>query len=127
MKLHHIGYVVNDISEYEKYLLFEKELKKIFDPVQNSKMALYSNFSNSYIELIQPLDEESFTYNYLQKKGSGYHHLCYEISSLEELKRIAKEQKLIMVKGPLPAILFNNKEVWFFYTRNKHIVEFIIE
>jgi len=126
LKLHHIGYVVDNISSFEKHLLFGKEVKKIFDPVQNSQMALYNNFSDSFIELIQPLNDKSFTYNYLQKNGNGYHHLCYEISAHEELKQIAKEQKLIMVKGPLPAILFDNREVWFYYTLNKQIVEFVI-
>ena len=126
MKLHHIGYVVNDIVGYENNLLFERKEKEIFDPVQNSHMALYKNFSDSYIELIHPVNEESFTYNFLQKKGSGYHHLCYEVSSIEEMKNIAREQKLILVKGPLPAILFDNREVWFYYSRNKQIVEFVI-
>jgi len=126
MKLHHIGYVVNDISGYEQNLLFEKKEKEIFDHVQNSNMALYTNFSNSYIELIHPLNEESFTFNFLQKKGNGYHHLCYEVSSPEEMKLIANEQKLILIKGPLPAILFDNRDVWFYYTRNKQIIEFVI-
>ena len=79
MKLHHIGYVVKDIVQYEKSLIFEKKVKELFDPVQNSKMALYENYSDSFIELIQPLNEESFTYNFLQKNGSSYHHLCYEV------------------------------------------------
>jgi methylmalonyl-CoA/ethylmalonyl-CoA epimerase len=126
MKLHHIGYVVNDIPAYEQNLLFEKKEKEIFDAVQNSQMALYTNYSDSYIELIQPLTKESFTYNFLEKKGSGFHHLCYEMSSVEELTDIARAQKLILVKGPLPAILFDNREVWFYYSRNKQIVEFVI-
>ena len=126
MKLHHIGYVVKDIGQYEKNLLFDKKVKELFDPVQNSKMALYSNFNESYIELIQPLNEESFTYNFLQKNGSSYHHLCYELSSRDELMKIAAEQKLIAIKGPIPAILFDNREVWFYFSRNKQIVEFVI-
>ena len=126
MKLHHIGYVVKDIEQYEKNLLFEKKVIKLFDPVQNSKMALYSNFNESYIELIQPLNEQSFTYNFLQKNGSGYHHLCYEIKSREELMKVAADQKLISIKGPIPAILFGNREVWFYFSRNKQIVEFVI-
>lgn len=126
MKLHHIGYIVNDISVYEKNLLFEKKVKEIFDPVQNSQMALYTNYSDSYIELIQPLNEDSFTYNFLKKNGTGFHHLCYEVPEKEEMNRIARDYKLIMVKGPLPAILFDNREVWFYYTRNKQVVEFVI-
>ncbi|HUM64385.1 MAG TPA: VOC family protein [Chitinophagaceae bacterium] len=126
MKLHHIGYVVKDIEQYEKNLLFEKKVRELFDPVQNSKMALYSNFNDSFIELIQPLNEESFTYNFLQKSGGGYHHLCYEMNSAGELMELASAQKLIRIKGPLPAILFDNREVWFYFTRNKQIVEFVI-
>ena len=126
MKLHHIGYVVKDIVQYEKSLIFEKKIKELFDPVQNSKMALYENYSDSFIELIQPLNEESFTYNFLQKNGSSYHHLCYEVASREEMMVIVGAQKLIMVKGPIPAILFDNREVWFYYSRNKQVVEFVI-
>jgi len=126
MKLHHIGYVVKDIAQYEKNLIFEKKIKELFDPVQNSNMALYLNFTDSLIELIQPLNEESFTYNFLQKNGSSYHHLCYEISSESELKELVDSQKLIKVKGPVPAILFDGRMVWFFYSRNKQIVEFVL-
>jgi len=126
MKLHHIGYVVKDIAQYEKNLIFEKKIKELFDPVQNSNMALYLNFTDSLIELIQPLNEESFTYNFLQKNGSSYHHLCYEISSESELKELVESQKLIKVKGPIPAILFDGRMVWFFYSRNKQIVEFVL-
>ena len=126
MKLHHIGYVVKDIAQYEKNLIFEKKIKELFDPVQNSKMALYQNFTDSFIELIQPLNEESFTYNFLQKNGSSYHHLCYEMGSETELMEIASAQKLIMVNGPIPAILFDGRIVWFYYSRNKQIVEFVL-
>ena len=126
MKLHHIGYVVKDIVQYEKNLIFEKKIKELFDPVQNSNMALYLNFTDSLIELIQPLNEESFTYNFLQKNGSSYHHLCYEIGSESELNELVDSQKLIKVKGPVPAILFDGRMVWFFYSRNKQIVEFVL-
>ena len=126
MKLHHIGYVVKDIAQYEKNLIFEKKIKELFDPVQNSKMALYLNYTDSWIELIQPLNEESFTYNFLQKNGSSYHHLCYEIGSESELNEVVDSQKLIKVKGPIPAILFDGRVVWFFYSRNKQIVEFVL-
>ena len=126
MKLHHIGYIVDNIAAYEKKLIFENKEIELFDPVQNSQMALYSNFGNSYIELIQPLTEQSFTYKHLVRHGSSYHHLCYEVSSKEELLKVASSQKLILVKGPLPAPLFGNREVWFYYSRNKQIVEFVI-
>jgi methylmalonyl-CoA/ethylmalonyl-CoA epimerase len=126
MRLHHIGYVVKDIVQYEKGLIIEKKVKELFDPVQNSKMVLYSNFSDSFIELIQPVTEDAFTYNFLQKTGGGYHHLCYEVASQQEMKDVVTLQKMIMIKGPIPAVLFDNREVWFYYSKNKQVVEFVI-
>ena len=126
MKLHHIGYIVNNISEYERNLLFENKIKEIYDPIQNSQMALYNNYGSAYIELIHPMNTNSFTYNFLKKNGHGYHHLCYEVADREEIVKISKDYKLITIKGPLPAILFDNREVWFYFTRNKQVIEFVI-
>jgi methylmalonyl-CoA/ethylmalonyl-CoA epimerase len=117
---------VKDIVQYEKGLIIEKKVKELFDPVQNSKMVLYSNFSDSFIELIQPVTEDAFTYNFLQKTGGGYHHLCYEVASQQEMKDVVTLQKMIMIKGPIPAVLFDNREVWFYYSKNKQVVEFVI-
>ena len=72
------------------------------------------------------MNEHSFTYKCKKKSGSSYHHLCYEVASREEMMGIVGSQKLIMVKGPIPAILFDNREVWFYYSRNKQVVEFVI-
>lgn len=126
MKLHHVGYIVKDIEKYEKNLLFETKIKEVIDPIQRAKLALYTNFGSSLIELIQPLDNEAFTYSFLEKNGNAYHHLCYEVASEDEMKAIAELKKYLLFKGPLKAILFDNEKVYFYYTRNKTIVEFLI-
>ena len=126
MKLHHTGFIVADIDQYEKNMLFEEKVKDVLDPVQNGRLSLYRNFSNSFIELIQPLNEEAFTYNFLQKGGNNFHHFCYEIDSETELKTIVLKNKLILVKGPVPAVLFDNRSVYFYYSRNKQVVEFLL-
>ena len=127
MKLHHIGYIVKDISNYEKNLLYEEKIKEIIDPVQNSKLALYKNYSSCFIELVQPINPQSFNYNFLEKFGEQYHHLCYTVGSKEEMEGISDRMKMIFFKGPLPAILFDNKEIYFYYSRNKTIIEFLIQ
>lgn len=126
MRLHHIGYIVADIAKYEANMLYEEKVKEVIDPVQNSKLSLYRNFSNSFIELIEPLNENAFTYNFLQKNGSGYHHVCYETTSEAAIETIASGIKLIKILGPVPAVLFDNRTVYFYYSRNKQVVEFLI-
>ena len=126
MKLHHAGFIIDDIEKYETGLIFEEKVKEVVDPLQKSKLALYKNFAGSYIELIQPLTEDAFTSNFLQKNGNNFHHFCYEVTSTGELEKIVKAKKLILVRGPVPAVLFDNRDVYFFYSRNKQIVEFLL-
>jgi hypothetical protein len=127
MKLHHIGYIVEDIEAYQSRLIYECKTAEVVDPVQNARLALFSNFTDSFIELIQPLSEGSFTYNALQKAGNSYHHLCYSVGSKDEFNDIAKKYNLVLIKDWLPALLFGGKSVCFCYTRNKSIVEFLLE
>ena len=125
MKFHHLGYVVKSITLWEGQMLFESKINEVFDPVQNAQLAIYKNFNNHYIELIQPLDKNSFM-EFLSKNSQGFHHLCYEIENMNEIREIAGKNKLIPILSPVPALLFNGKYVTFYYTRNKQIIEFIL-
>jgi hypothetical protein len=126
MILHHSGFVVSNIDEWEKKMIFEEKIKEVVDEIQHAKLSLYKNFGSSYIELIQPLNESSFTWNALRKSGNHFNHFCYSISSEEELAQYIKKYSLIKVLSWVPALLFDNKLVSFYYTRNKQIVEFLI-
>jgi methylmalonyl-CoA/ethylmalonyl-CoA epimerase len=127
MRLHHIGIVVNDIEKYETSMTFEEKVLQVIDPVQKSKLALYKNFGSCYIELIQPINENSYTMNFLKKNGNAFHHFCYEVASKETMLDIVEKKKLIFINGPFPAILFDNRNVYFYFSRNKEILEFLIE
>jgi len=126
MRLHHAGYIVKNLEFFEKNMLFEEKINQIFDPVQQAYLALYKNYSNSYIELIQPLNEKSFTWNSMQKFGNHFHHLCYEVADFDEVLSVAQNLKLIEILKPVPALLFDNKRITFYFSRNKQIIEFLI-
>jgi len=128
IRFHHIGILVANISNFESKLFYESKLEQVHDGIQNAHLALYKNFGSSYIELIQPLDETAFTWNFLKKRGVfAYHHLCYEVDDMNELYEIQKKYRLIPILCPVPAVLFKGKMVAFFYSRNKEIVEFLIK
>jgi methylmalonyl-CoA/ethylmalonyl-CoA epimerase len=127
MNFHHLGIIVHNISVFESKMIYDQKINEVFDPIQIARLAYYSNFGNTFLELIQPLNSKSPTWNFLQNVNSyGYHHLCYEIDSLIELDEVVKKNRLIPISEPVPAILFEGKDVVFYYTRNKMIVEFII-
>ena len=121
MKIHHIGYVVKNIEKYKKNLVIDKIVKEVYDEIQQAKLSLIKS-ENIFIELIEPQNENSFTYNFLQK-GGGYHHLCYETTK-EEAEYLIKEKKMIKVLDWVYAPLLDGN-VCFAYNRNKEIVEFV--
>lgn len=127
MKLHHLGFVVASIEEYEKKMLYESKLKNVSDEIQQAKLSLYSNFGSSFIELIEPLNESAFTYKALQKFGNHFHHICYAVKNFNEMEYIAQKNKLILFKAGLKAILFDSKLVYFYFSPNKTIIEFLID
>jgi hypothetical protein len=125
MRLHHLGFVVSSIDSYASNLLLQAELKRVEDPLQKARLALFSAFGSAYIELIEPLDTSAFTWNFLQKTGGGFHHLCYSVADEAAVAHHARH--MVPVRGPLPAPLFDNAPVWFFMNRNRQIVEFVKE
>ena len=127
MTLHHSGFIVEDIDLWEKKMVFEEKINDVFDPIQNSRLTLYKNFGSSYIELIQPMNEQSLSWNSLQRAGNHFNHFCYSVDTMEEMEKVCAKYGLHAVAAPVPAILFNNKKVAFYYSFNGQMVEFLIE
>lgn len=125
MNLHHEGYVVSDITTYASKLKLSSPLIRITDPVQLAHIALFEGSGKVYTELIQPFHESSPTWNFLQKKGEGFHHHCYECSE-EQMWEYASSHRLIKVMGPVGAVLFDGRTVYFFVTRKGEVTEFLI-
>jgi hypothetical protein len=125
-KFHHIGIVVSSIEQYERQMLPLLKVSEVIDEIQNSKLSLYKNDDNSYIELIEPLNEKSTSFNSLKKSGVHLNHLCYEVKTLSELDSYLSEKKWLKVFGPVPARLFNNREVIFYINRTGQLIEFLL-
>ena len=124
MNIHHVGYVVKSIEKFEKHLMFDKKIVSVVDDIQKSKLSLYKT-DNIYLELIEPLSEDAFTYAALQKNGDHCNHLCYEVRDEAAANEIIKTRRMIKVLGPVYALLFD-LDVMFAINKNKQIVEFLL-
>ena len=98
-KIHHIGIAVHDL---EQSLKFYRDTLGLHvhaqDTVQDQGVsAALLTIGNSEIELLQPLSPDSPVGKFLERKGEGLHHICFQTpdvdAELEELKR--KEIPLI--------------------------------
>lgn len=80
-KISHVAIVVNDIETAMKFWrdglgLEDTNIKEI--PEQESRVA-FLHLGDSEIELVEPTTENSGIARYLEKRGPGMHHVCFEV------------------------------------------------
>lgn len=125
LRIHHVGYVVKDIAAFAAGfpgIVLERE---VYDPLQKARLALYGVGDGSRLEFVAPESPESFTWGFLERSGPGLHHVCYEGLSAHAVEETIRRHRLLLLRGPLHAVLFD-REVVFAMTRHKSIVEFLL-
>ena len=129
MNIDHIGYVVSEISTASKRFIdvygFVLQNEIIFDPAQRVNLVML-NSNNSYnIELIQPVDDKSPSYDFM-KKGGGFHHFCYAVKNIERSINVMKANGHFLIKRPVSAPLLGGRRVAFLFSKvDKQIVELV--
>jgi methylmalonyl-CoA epimerase len=85
--LDHIGIAViaiNSVDDFYKNVLRAKEVQsEIFEDMK-LKVKKY-DISGTVFELLQPLQGEQVISKFLQSKGEGIHHLCFEVDEIDKI------------------------------------------
>jgi methylmalonyl-CoA/ethylmalonyl-CoA epimerase len=128
--LHHIGYVVASIAPAMEGFLRSLNASwdhKIFeDPTQKVRVAfLTTSAGEPQIELVEPLSDRSPVHRFLNEKGGGLHHFCYETTNLEAGLRDFRSRKAILVSHPVPAVAFDGRRIAWVLTRENLLVELL--
>jgi methylmalonyl-CoA/ethylmalonyl-CoA epimerase len=86
-KVHHIGIAVKDLKE--SVALFERVLglkpAAIEDaPCQKVSEAIFSVGEGIEIDLLEPTGPDSTVARFLESRGEGLHHICFEVDDVDE-------------------------------------------
>ena len=100
LKLHHIGIVVQNISEslgeISNFLSFESTSVPTIVGSQKVNICFLKT-NNVYIELIEPADPNSPIISFV-KEGGGFHHLCFEVDDIQqEIDKMIKNGARLVV------------------------------
>jgi methylmalonyl-CoA epimerase len=94
-RLHHVGIAVNNLDEsvalYER-ILGLRPVSTQDVPSQQVRTAFFEVGGESEIELFEPTAPDTGISRFLEKRGQGIHHICFEVDDVdEELKAMAEE------------------------------------
>jgi methylmalonyl-CoA epimerase len=91
-KLDHIGIAVKSVAEARKFWEGVMGAKFMYDhdnPHAGYKL-VELDLNGLTVELLEPLGDDSFLHQYLEKKGEGMHHLTF---AMPEVRKTAAELK----------------------------------
>lgn len=132
LRLHHAGFVVASIDDampgFLRSMMAEWEGRSFEDPLQKAKVAfLTTRAGDPQIELVEPLSEDSPVRRFLQEKGGGLHHVCYEVADLERELADFRSRGAVIARRPKPAVAFGGRRIAWVLTAEKLLVELLEE
>jgi len=130
MRLHHLGFVVRDIAAtmpgFLRSMAAAWDSQIFADPNQKVRVAfLTTRTGDPQVELIEPAGDDSPVLRFLNEKGGGLHHACYEVSDLEQELRDFKSRGALIVKRPKPAVAFQGRRIAWVLTPERLLVELL--
>jgi len=129
LEIDHIGIVVKDIKKavnlYKEVYKLELKSEIIYDSTQHVMLAMMQTANTFQVELIQPIDNKSPSFDFLNK-GGGIHHLCFQVENINDSISELTTQKHLLFKKPVRASLLGNHKIAFLYSKeNKQIIELV--
>lgn len=114
MKLHHIGFVVKDLSStmntLESILGLKPISKPFLDKIQKVN-EIFLDAKPTLIQLFEPISDDSPVSNFLRKHGEKLHHLCFEVDDLDKAIKEMKSKGIRIIWEPFKG--FQNRRVAF--------------
>jgi len=85
-RVHHVALIVRSIDAslglWRDALTLE--LETIMDIPSDGVRIAFLGVGESKIELVEPTDDTTGVYRFLESKGEGFHHVCFEVGNLAE-------------------------------------------
>jgi len=140
-RLNHIGIVgtqISDLARVFAVLDLAERTPDEPDTVQRVNASFMpATFEGPlYLELLEPIGNESPIANFLKKNGGGLHHLCFTVDDIEEITAKLKAEGYQCVSPPVDCLGYDRSfnrsgdhptRIAFFLTPAKILIELLEE
>lgn len=141
LRLHHIGLVAprqSELAEVFRSLGLKQATQPEPDPIQKVVASFIASDKGEgpYIELLEPLADDSPVTNFLERTGGGLHHLCFEVDDIDSTVNELVERGLKLVSPPVECVGYDRSfrpgstqpsQIAFFLLDNKILIELLQE
>ena len=124
---HHIGIACRDIDKTREFYISMgyTPADVTDDPLQHVKVCFLDKEGAPRIELLAPLDEQSPVLRTLDSSGVSPYHICYTVNDLDEAIKALRQQRFLLVSGPVPACAMGNRRIAFLYQKHTGLIELV--
>lgn len=131
LRLHHIGIAVPDlpaaIREFIEPMGYAVASPIIHDPTQTARVQFFRRPHDScHVELVVPDGPDSKLMGAI-KRGGGLNHLCYATPDLSATCSQLREQGMVVVQDPVPAVAFAGRCVAWVMGATRVLTELVEE
>ncbi|HSF17128.1 MAG TPA: methylmalonyl-CoA epimerase [Vicinamibacteria bacterium] len=105
MKIHHVGIAVRSVEDAAKRFgaLLGLERAAYYELPEFGVIALFLPVGGGNLELLEPLGESSTVGKFLDQRGEGIHHICFEVDDIEQsLAGFARQGARLIDERPRP-------------------------
>jgi methylmalonyl-CoA epimerase len=98
-KIHHVGIVVRDLEAAYRFYrdTLGLEVHKTAEVKDQGVKAALLTVGHSEIELLEPIDPKGTVARFLEKRGEGMHHICFETDDVEKELAAAKAKGIPLI------------------------------
>ena len=118
-KVNHIAVVVNDLEEAMHFWVdaLGLELSHREHVASEAVDVAFLPVGDSKIELLQPVDNESGVARYLEKRGSGMHHICFEVDDIKAALQKLKSANVQLI-NEVPTVGADGRKFAFIHPKS---------
>jgi methylmalonyl-CoA/ethylmalonyl-CoA epimerase len=125
LEFHHIGIACSSIEEALKQyscLGYSQESEVFIDSLIGIKCVFMSSYGSPRLELCEALPG-NMALNPWLAHGSPMYHMAFKVETPWEDFALSPGERVVF--GPVSAVAFNGKKIWFTLRRNRQLVEYI--
>ncbi len=118
-RIDHIAIAVNDIDDVARFYtdILELDLSGVEVVTEQKTKVGFLKIGESSIELVQPASDDSPLIKFLETRGPGIHHICFEVEDIQkEVEELKKQGVRMIDETPRPGA--HNTRVAFIHPKS---------